>query len=71
MNLEAMTTRILLVDDDLELRTLLCDYLGRQGIEVSTLHDAGTLLDQWMQVKQIKYPEHAEKPYQEIENVCK
>jgi two-component system phosphate regulon response regulator OmpR len=43
MNLEAMTTRILLVDDDLELRTLLCDYLGRQGIEVSTLHDAGTL----------------------------
>jgi peptidoglycan/xylan/chitin deacetylase (PgdA/CDA1 family) len=35
------------------------------------LHDAGTLLDQWMQVKQIKYPEHAEKPYKEIENVCK
>jgi peptidoglycan/xylan/chitin deacetylase (PgdA/CDA1 family) len=34
------------------------------------LHDAGTLLDQWMQVKQIKYPEHAEKPYKEIENVC-
>jgi peptidoglycan-N-acetylglucosamine deacetylase len=35
------------------------------------LHDAGTLLDQWMQVKQIKFPEHAEKPYKEIENVCK
>jgi peptidoglycan/xylan/chitin deacetylase (PgdA/CDA1 family) len=35
------------------------------------LHDAGTLLDQWMQVKQIKYPEHAEKPYKEIENVCR
>jgi peptidoglycan/xylan/chitin deacetylase (PgdA/CDA1 family) len=35
------------------------------------LKDAGTLLDQWMQVKGIKYPEHAEKPYQEIENVCK
>jgi peptidoglycan-N-acetylglucosamine deacetylase len=34
------------------------------------LHDAGTLLDQWMQVKQIKYPEHAEKPYKEIEGVC-
>ena len=34
------------------------------------LHDAGTLLDQWMQVKQIKYPEHAEKPYKEIESVC-
>jgi peptidoglycan/xylan/chitin deacetylase (PgdA/CDA1 family) len=34
------------------------------------LKDAGTLLDQWMQVKQIKYPEHAEKPYKEIEGVC-
>jgi peptidoglycan-N-acetylglucosamine deacetylase len=34
------------------------------------LHDAGTLLDQWMQVKQIKYPEHTEKPYKEIEGVC-
>jgi peptidoglycan/xylan/chitin deacetylase (PgdA/CDA1 family) len=34
------------------------------------LHDAGTLLDQWMQVKGIKYPEHAEKPYKEIEGVC-
>jgi hypothetical protein len=28
------------------------------------------LLDQMMQVKNIKYPEHAEKPYKEIENVC-
>jgi len=35
------------------------------------LHDAGTFLDQWMQVKQIKYPEHAEKPYKEIEAVCR
>ena len=34
------------------------------------LHDAGTLLDQMMQVKQIKYPEHAEKPYKEMESVC-
>jgi peptidoglycan/xylan/chitin deacetylase (PgdA/CDA1 family) len=34
------------------------------------MHDAGTLLDQWMQVKGIKYPEHAEKPYKEIEGVC-
>jgi peptidoglycan-N-acetylglucosamine deacetylase len=34
------------------------------------LHDAGTLLDQMMQVKGIKYPEHAEKPYKEVENVC-
>lgn len=38
-----MTTRILLVDDDLDLRSLLCEYLGRQGIEVATLHDAGAL----------------------------
>jgi peptidoglycan/xylan/chitin deacetylase (PgdA/CDA1 family) len=41
-----------------------------QGDPDAGLHDAGTLLDQWMQVKQIKYPEHAEKPYKEIENVC-
>jgi peptidoglycan-N-acetylglucosamine deacetylase len=34
------------------------------------LHDAGTLLDQMMQVKQIKYPAHAEKPYKQIEAVC-
>jgi peptidoglycan/xylan/chitin deacetylase (PgdA/CDA1 family) len=34
------------------------------------LHDAGTLLDQWMQVKQIKFPEHTEKPYKELESVC-
>jgi peptidoglycan/xylan/chitin deacetylase (PgdA/CDA1 family) len=34
------------------------------------LHDAGTLLDQWMQVKQIKYPEHSEKPYKQIEAIC-
>ena len=34
------------------------------------LHDAGTLLDQMMQVKGIKYPEHAEKPYKEVEGVC-
>jgi peptidoglycan-N-acetylglucosamine deacetylase len=34
------------------------------------LHDAGTLLDQWMQVKQIKNPEHAVKPYKEVEAIC-
>ncbi|HEV3425711.1 MAG TPA: response regulator [Paraburkholderia sp.] len=38
-----MTTQILLVDDDFELRELLRTYLGRQGIEVSVLHDARTL----------------------------
>jgi peptidoglycan-N-acetylglucosamine deacetylase len=33
-------------------------------------HDAGTLLDQMMQLKQIKYPEHVEKPYKEVQSVC-
>jgi peptidoglycan/xylan/chitin deacetylase (PgdA/CDA1 family) len=41
-----------------------------QGDPDVGLHDAGTLLDQWMQVKQIKYPDHAEKPHKEIEAVC-
>jgi peptidoglycan/xylan/chitin deacetylase (PgdA/CDA1 family) len=35
------------------------------------LHDAGTMLDQWMQVKGIKDPPHVEKPYKEIESVCR
>ncbi len=34
------------------------------------LHDAGTMLDQWMQVKGIKDPPHAEKPYKELESIC-
>jgi peptidoglycan/xylan/chitin deacetylase (PgdA/CDA1 family) len=34
------------------------------------LKDAGSMLDQWMQVKQIKYPEHAEKPYKELQSIC-
>jgi two-component system, OmpR family, phosphate regulon response regulator OmpR len=38
-----MATQILIVDDDAELRDLLRDYLVRQGIEVSVLHDAATL----------------------------
>lgn len=38
-----MTTQILIVDDDQELRDLLRDYLVRQGIEVSVLHDAASL----------------------------
>lgn len=38
-----MTTQILIVDDDQELRDLLRDYLVRQGMEVSVLHDAATL----------------------------
>jgi peptidoglycan-N-acetylglucosamine deacetylase len=35
------------------------------------LHDAGSLLDQWMQVKQIKYPTVLEKPYKEVQEICK
>jgi peptidoglycan/xylan/chitin deacetylase (PgdA/CDA1 family) len=42
-----------------------------EGDPDAALHDAGTFLDQWMQVKQIKYPEHAEKPYKAIEGVCR
>jgi peptidoglycan/xylan/chitin deacetylase (PgdA/CDA1 family) len=42
-----------------------------EGDPDAALHDAGTFLDQWMQVKQIKYPDHAEKPYKEIESVCR
>jgi len=38
-----MATQILVVDDDVELRDLLRDYLARQGMEVSVLHDAGSL----------------------------
>ena len=41
-----------------------------QGDPDIGLHDAGTLLDQMMQVKQIKYPEHGEKPYKEVQSVC-
>jgi peptidoglycan/xylan/chitin deacetylase (PgdA/CDA1 family) len=41
-----------------------------QGDPDIGLHDAGTLLDQMMQLKQIKYPEHVEKPYKELESVC-
>jgi peptidoglycan-N-acetylglucosamine deacetylase len=41
-----------------------------EGDPDAGMHDAGTFLDQWMQVKQIKYPEHAEKPYKEVESAC-
>lgn len=34
------------------------------------LHDAGTLLDQMMQVKQIKYPLVQPKPYEQLKNIC-
>jgi hypothetical protein len=34
-------------------------------------HDPGTFLNQFMLVKQLKEPEHADKPYKELENICK
>ena len=34
------------------------------------LHDAGTLLDQLMQVKQIPVPPVIEKPYKEVREIC-
>lgn len=34
-----MTTRVLLVDDDLELTEMLSQYLRREGFEVKTAHD--------------------------------
>jgi peptidoglycan/xylan/chitin deacetylase (PgdA/CDA1 family) len=35
------------------------------------MNDAGTLLDQWMQVKGIKDPAHTEKPYKQVESACR
>ena len=34
-----MSARVLLVDDDVELVELLCDYLEREGFEVEAAHD--------------------------------
>jgi hypothetical protein len=31
----------------------------------------GTLLDQWMDARKIKYPPVAEKPYKELADICK
>ena len=31
----------------------------------------GTLLEEWMDARKIKYPVVAEKPYKELENICK
>jgi two-component system response regulator CpxR len=37
--------RLLLVDDDRELTAMLQEYLGREGFEVTTLHDGSAALD--------------------------
>src|SRR5205085_3173667 len=39
-----MTKHILVVDDDREIRTLLADYLERNGLRVSTLPDGKDLM---------------------------
>jgi peptidoglycan-N-acetylglucosamine deacetylase len=41
-----------------------------EGDPDAGLHDAGTLLDQWMQVKQLQVPPHEDKPYKQLESVC-
>jgi two-component system OmpR family response regulator len=38
-----MTQRLLVVDDDTQLRTLLQDYLGAQGFEVVAVEDGGAM----------------------------
>ncbi|MCX7194163.1 MAG: response regulator transcription factor [Proteobacteria bacterium] len=41
MNTRAMKTKVLLVDDDVELAGMLQIYLEREGFEVKTVHDGG------------------------------
>ena len=36
----------------------------------AALHDAGSLLDQLMSVKGLKFPPVAEKPYKQLESIC-
>jgi DNA-binding response OmpR family regulator len=43
-------TRILVVDDDADLRSLLIDYLRREGYEVAGVED-GTTMDAWLTQK--------------------
>ncbi len=39
------SARLLLVDDDVGLCELLCEYLGAEGFQVSTVHDASAALE--------------------------
>ena len=45
----AVQPRVLLVDDDRELTSMLQEYLGREGFEVSTSHDGGEALERLTQ----------------------
>lgn len=45
MNTETTSPRILIVDDDADIRTLLAEYLGEQGWHISTAPD-GTAMQQ-------------------------
>ncbi|HEU0197328.1 MAG TPA: response regulator transcription factor [Nevskiaceae bacterium] len=40
-----MDPYVLIADDDRELCALLCDYLGRNGLRVGSVHDANAALD--------------------------
>lgn len=43
MTLSATPPRILIVDDDAEIRSLLADYLGEQGWNISTAQDGAAM----------------------------
>jgi DNA-binding response OmpR family regulator len=43
-------TKILVVDDDADLRLLLADYLRREGYQVDTVED-GTAMDAWLETE--------------------
>ena len=43
---ETPVPRVLLVDDDRELTTMLVEYLGREGFETAALHDGALALEQ-------------------------
>lgn len=43
MTLSAIPPRILIVDDDAEIRSLLADYLGEQGWNISTAWDGAAM----------------------------
>lgn len=47
MSLKDANSRLLVVDDDAEIRELLCIYLGEQGFDVSAVED-GLAMDAWL-----------------------
>ena len=47
MSRKDASSRLLVVDDDAEIRELLCIYLGEQGFDVSAVED-GPSMDAWL-----------------------